>query len=483
MKKILYGIIIVLITISTFYLSYNYKTNQNPKTYYKVYLNNEVLGTIDSEDKLNKYIDKESENIKNKYNVDNVYAPEGLEIEKISSYEQTLTSVDDMFNEIIDKASLTIDGYQISIKKDDNPLVIYVTNEETFRNATTDLIKTFVGSDKYNSYINNTQSAITDTGTIVENVYIQDDITIKKTKISVNNTIYTDEEKLSQFLLYGDNAQTSKYKVQLGDTITKVAYDNEISAEEFMISNPQFTDKSNLLHPGQEVTIAITNPQLKVVLEEYEVVDKESAYPTEEKYDDSKNMGDDEVIQQGENGILRVTQEVQTINGSISYINPKDKKEIKPTISKIVLKGNKYIPNVGSTKSWTWPSLPGYTITDDFEWRTNPITGKREHHSGIDISGTGYGSPVYAANNGTVVIKKYSYDYGNRITINHNNGYWTTYAHLSRYAAGIEEGVTVERGQIIGYVGSSGWSTGPHLHFEVWKGTEYNRINPFLLYK
>lgn len=483
MKKIIYGILVIILAGITFYLSYGYRNNQNPKTYYKVYLNNETLGVIESKDKLTKFIDKESDNIKNKYNVTNVYAPSGLQVEELSSYNETISSVDEIFKAITSKDSLTIEGYQISIKTDNEPKVIYVTEEALFSDAVTDLIKTFVGSDKYQSYLDNNQSKITDAGSIVENIYVQDDITIKKTKISVNEKIYTDEKELSQFLLFGADFKTTKYTVQLGDTIAKVAYDNEISTEEFLISNPQFTDKNNLLHAGQEVTIAITNPQLKVVLEEYEVVDMENAYTTEERYDADKYVGSEEVIQEGENGVLRVTQEVQTVNGNIAYIDPIDKKEIKPAISKIVVKGDKYIATVGDTKNWTWPSNPGYTITDDFEWRTNPITGKREHHSGIDISGTGYGSPVYAANNGVVEIKKYTYDYGNRITINHNNGYWTTYAHLSRYAAGVTVGSTVARGQIIGYVGSTGWSTGPHLHFEVWKGTEYNRINPFLLYR
>lgn len=482
MKKVVWGLLVILLTIITFYLSYNYKHNQNPTTYYKVYLNDEVIGVINSEDKLNRFIDAESDSIKAKYNVDTVYAPEGLRVEQLESYNEQVSSVEDVFDQIVSKASLTIEGYQITIKNDDNSTVLYVTDEDVFKNAATDLIKTFVGSDKYDSYINNNQTAINGTGSIVSNIYIQNDITIKKTKISVDNTIYTDEKTLSHFLLYGDNATSKTYTVQLGDTISKVASDNEISTEEFLISNPQFTDKNNLLHVGQEVNIAVTNPQLKVVLEEHEIVDLTSNYITEERYDASKYIGDDEVIQEGQNGTVRVTQDVQTVNGAIAYIDPIAKQEIKPSVNKIVIKGNKYVASVGDTKNWAWPTNSGYTLTDLFEWRINPITGLREHHSGIDISGTGYGSPIYASNNGVVITKTFTADYGYHIVINHNNGYWTVYAHMSKYAANISVGSVVARGQIIGYVGSSGWATGPHLHFEVWKDCEHCRINPLSLF-
>ena len=74
----------------------------------------------------------------------------------------------------------------------------------------------------------------------------------------------------------------------------------------------------------------------------------------------------------------------------------------------------------------------------------------------------------------------YHYSYGNHVVINHNNGYMTLYGHMSRLA--VKKGQKVERGQVIGYVGSTGDSTGPHVHYEVWKGREWNHINPSVLY-
>lgn len=483
MKKILPWIIVLVVGIVTLLLGYGYQDNQKPKTYYKVYLNDKVLGVIESEDKLLKFIDKESENIKNKYKVSKVYSPEGLYIETLTSYNETITSVEEIFNSIIKAETLRIDAYQVFIKSNDNNISFYVIDQNVLKLAIEEFIKTFVGGDNYNLYLKDEQSEIQNTGSIIENVYIQNDITVKKVKVKVDEQIYQTAQELSQFLLFGKDYKAKKYKVKLGDTIAKVAYDNEISTEEFLMSNPQFTDKNNLLHIGEEVNIIVTNPQMKVVMETYEIVDMNNAFIVEERIDPDKYVGDDEVIQEGENGIIRITQNVQTINGTISYIEPLDKVELKPVKNKIVIKGDKEIPNVGDLNNWAWPTLPGYTLTDDFEWRINPITGKREHHSGIDIAGTGYGSPVYAANNGTVITKKTSGDYGNYISINHNNGYYTLYAHMSRFAANISVGDTVSRGQIIGYVGDTGWATGPHLHFELWKDCINCRINPLTFYR
>jgi murein DD-endopeptidase MepM/ murein hydrolase activator NlpD len=87
-------------------------------------------------------------------------------------------------------------------------------------------------------------------------------------------------------------------------------------------------------------------------------------------------------------------------------------------------------------------------------------------HKGVDF-GAATGTPIQAAGDGTVEQASWSGAYGNYVRIRHNGEYATAYAHLSRYGAGIKEGARVRQGQIIGYVGSTGRSTGPHLHYEI----------------
>lgn len=482
MKKVLAVLITSGVLIFLIFFSYGHNKNKAPNRYYKIYLSNEVIGVVDSKSKLEKFIDAESESIKKKYKVDKVYVPEDLIIEKLSSYEQDVMDTADVYRAIIKKSDLTIDGYQINIKNDDKVKKIYVTREEIFKDAVVELIKTYVGSENYDKYISSAQQEILDTGSIIKNIYVQDNITIKKMHIPVSNKIYSSSSELSKYLLYGYNEKYSEYEIKKGDTIKSVALKNEISTEEFLIANPTFNDATNLLHIGEKVTIAVPDPQISVVVEQYQVLDKSSNYVTEERYDPDLYVGTKKVLQDGANGVIRVSQNVQSINGSISYIEPVDRVEIKQPINKIVLLGSQPVPDVGDLNNWGWPTMPGYTITDDFEWRTNPITRRREHHSGIDIAGTGYGSPIYAANNGVVITRQWNDSYGYYVVINHNNGYWTLYGHMSRFSD-IKVGDIVIRGRVIGYVGSTGDSSGPHLHFEVWKGCNWCRVNPFSLYE
>lgn len=105
-------------------------------------------------------------------------------------------------------------------------------------------------------------------------------------------------------------------------------------------------------------------------------------------------------------------------------------------------------------------------LRSNFGLRFHPILKYSRLHAGVDWAGK-IGTPIYAAGNGTVIKAARSSGYGNRIEIQHANGYVSTYSHQSRFAAGIEEGVKVKQGQLIGYIGNTGLSTGPHLHYEV----------------
>ena len=124
--------------------------------------------------------------------------------------------------------------------------------------------------------------------------------------------------------------------------------------------------------------------------------------------------------------------------------------------------------SVTGSGSWAWP-CPGCSyITSRFGNRFHPIFGEWRYHSGLDI-GAGYGSAVVASDGGTVIMADVNGGYGNCVMINHGNGYYTLYGHLSGYA--VSQGDAVGQGQVIGYVGDTGWATGPHLHFEIRSGS------------
>ncbi|WP_439574254.1 M23 family metallopeptidase [Phreatobacter sp.] len=110
--------------------------------------------------------------------------------------------------------------------------------------------------------------------------------------------------------------------------------------------------------------------------------------------------------------------------------------------------------------------IAGGQMRSGFGMRRHPVMGYFKMHSGVDWSDR-IGTPIVAAGNGVVSKASWSGGYGRRVEIEHANGYTTTYSHLSGFARGISEGSRVRQGQVIGYLGNSGLSTGPHLHYEV----------------
>ena len=112
--------------------------------------------------------------------------------------------------------------------------------------------------------------------------------------------------------------------------------------------------------------------------------------------------------------------------------------------------------------SFTWPCPASSRITSSFGDRESPTEGASSNHKGVDI-GASTGSAVLAAADGTVVIATYSASAGNYVMINHGGGVYTVYMHMSSIAVSV--GQEVSRGETVGAVGSTGYSTGPHLHF------------------
>lgn len=484
MKKVFLIILILILSSVTVFLGLSTQKNSQPNTYYQVTLDGELIGNIKSKKQLEKYISNTEEYLKEKYNIDEVYAPNGLEIKKIVSYEEQLKDVSEIYSLIQNKKPFTIKGYQLTIYNEEESQKIYVIDDSIYKTSLENVIKTFVGTDSYNAYINKSQNQIKDTGTYINNIYIENEMTIKETYIPATEKIYTSAEDLTKYLLFGTTEQQKKYVVDLGDTLEQVAFDNEISMEELLISNPQYKNANALLYPGLELVIGILSPQVKVTVEQQVVEDLVDSYKTVEEVDETLEYGITKVTQQGEDGLLRVKQDVKITNGTTVYIQQISKESLKPAINKIVVKGGKRTYGIGSS-TWLWPTDSGWTITSGYSYRINPITGERELHGALDIAGTGYGSNVYAANSGVIVTKSYTSVAGNYIVINHNNGYYTQYNHMSRFEE-ISVGDTVEKGQVIGYVGMTGQATGPHLHFAVWYGgTVYRgvRVNPWTLFR
>lgn len=138
--------------------------------------------------------------------------------------------------------------------------------------------------------------------------------------------------------------------------------------------------------------------------------------------------------------------------------------------------GSQSSQTTASASGFLWPIASSHRVTSPFGWRTHPITGRQHLHGGIDIAAPN-GTPILAAKAGVVVISLYGSSYGNYVVLSHPDGTRTLYAHMSQRS--VSAGDTVSQGQTVGQVGSTGSSTGNHLHFETWTGSSSSsRVNP-----
>lgn len=491
MKDRLFGVLITLcITALLIAMWFSSKTYSKPSEVYQVYLNGKKIGLIESQDSLLNLIDKEQASIKEVFNVDKVYPPTGLNIEKTFTYNEKLSNTEDIYNQIKEKDPFTIKGYVVTINynnedvEDDEkkePLKIYLMDPTLIKESLHDIAGIFIGADELKSYENNTQHEITDTGEIITSVYFEESITIKESLISTEEKIFNSKDELTQYLLYGTNEEQPKYTVKVGEDLSTIAENNKLNIEELLIANPKYPSGNALIAPGDVISVGLINPLVNVTYRSTEVEDAATRFTTEYEEDKTKYTDYMVVKQEGVDGVTRITKDIQYTNGEIKKVSITKQESIKPAINKVVVRGTKKYSysgggtppqNVGSGDI-SWPTNIPYVITTLYEYRWGSF------HKGIDISGTGWYSPIYSASDGVVVAVNNSCEnrggmkstcggrMGNYVRIySEKLGYTFIYGHVASNIK-VHVGDTVRQGQVIASMAMSGQSTGVHLHFQI----------------
>ena len=274
-KNIISIVVAAIMSFGIVYMTTNKNEGNIPIEAYRVYLDGKVIGLIESKEELENYIDKQQESLKQKYHVDKIYMPNEIDIIKDITYDEHIDSVSKIYNDIHEISPFTVRGYQITIDRtnstnygnDDNEIdenrekiiKVNVLNKEIFEKATESVILSFVDEDKYHAFIEDNQLKIETTGEVIENIYIEDEITIKETNIPTNEDIYTNADNLTKYLIFGKNNSTSTYKVKTGDTISEIAEDNSMSVNELLIANTNIQSENSLLYEGQVLSIGTLN--------------------------------------------------------------------------------------------------------------------------------------------------------------------------------------------------------------------------------
>ena len=479
-KTITITICVAILCIVTYIGNNKNKVENDAKLAYQVYLNGENLGLIDSDQALYDLINNEQNAIKEQYNVDNVYPPNNFYLMPVNTYNSKYNSVKDVYDTIAVKDDFTIKGYIITIKykeeDEKEDLIIRVLDKEVFEQAIKKFILAFVSEEDYENYINSSFEELNGISMKIDNMYFDADISIKEGYVSIKEKIFTDVDDLSQFLLFGPDAEMTSYVVKSGDDIESVSEAYKLNPEEFIIANPSYRDEKVMLKVGDKVNVTLLNPVIDYVYEVDRIEDTVVPYTKQKTVDKTKASGYSEITQVGVAGLTRNHEKYLVKNGEqSSQVDLISSDVIREPVNEITIVGSTGSRITGSyvdiPGDWGWPTNQPSRITSRFSMRWGKL------HEGIDISGTGEGSPIYSIGDGVVlksvpVCKSCStWSNGNYIVIQHADNYYSLYAHLS--ALYVTEGQTVSKGDKIGAMGHTGYSFGTHLHLSLFYGVPY----------
>lgn len=292
----------------------------------------------------------------------------------------------------------------------------------------------------------------------VENVKVEE---VMHSGIFLNST-----QALARLKENKDEAQL--YTVVAGDNLWDIAQRYSISFNDLATYNSDLDLDS--IWPGDIIVLQPSRPSLDVMITSKQVVEESIPFTNEIVKDDTLAASTRIVLKPGVEGSKNVTYAIKTLNGFPHTVEVVSEEILSEPVSGVLKVGTQ--TTMKRTSSSNFGVAQG-RFTSGYGFRLHPITGRREFHYGIDIAAP-QGTPIKSYAKGTVTKARFSSGFGYHIVINHGGGLSTLYAHLSKIS--VSEGTRVDVGDVIGLMGSTGVSTGSHLHFEVHQNG--NRVNP-----
>ncbi|WAM31750.1 peptidoglycan DD-metalloendopeptidase family protein [Caldicellulosiruptor naganoensis] len=405
-----------------------------PSTYKKAYavvLNNQVVGYVKNKTEAQNLLTEIAKEVKQKHNTDSFILQNQIQLKAIEPGQYRETKIDDLKSTIIEKGKVLVKRYALFV--DSNPYFVF-ENPKLPGKILERLKSVYYGSKASQARFKEKVE--------VKPVYVSPDMKV------------ADEESAFTKIMFGKD-QVIEYIVKEGDTLWDLSRKYNLSVDDIFASNPGLSEK---IMPGQKIRLTKATPLINVMLEkevEYEeVIPKKVNVVKSDKYYTTQTI----VKQEGKDGKAKIRAKIVYMNGLEYDRQIISQQVIQKPVERIVVVGTKKPPAYFATGRFSFPAWG--TLTSRFGYRG------RGFHEGIDIA-MPWGSNVYAADGGVVEFTGWSGGYGKLIIINHQNGYQTYYGHLSKIL--VSPGQKVAKGQLIAKSGSTGRSTGPHLHFEVRK--------------
>ncbi len=424
-------------------------------TVYYVYLNNTYIGTVSDKGIVEKLISEKADTLKESYQNVNLtldsqinYIPEQV-FHSSANNQEALKNIENAIQLQAESAAIVIDGTP----------AVYVDNKTTADEVIKKLKLQYIPEDQLNELearkaANTALPPLNENETRLLDVRLSKEVSVVKEKITPDKVMGADEAV--NYLLKG-TLEEKKYTVQEGDVLGAIANKNGLKLADLLVLNPGL-DENSVLKIGSEINITALKPFIEVVIERESNQKEDIPYQDQVVEDTSMPKGETKVQQEGQNGSKTVIYHLVEQNGNLVSKDVTSEQTLQQPVNHVVVKGTKVIPARGEG-SFAWPTVGGY-ISSGVGYRWGQM------HKGIDIARPS-NLTIKAADNGVVVSAGWGGSFGNKIVIDHQNGFTTIYGHMS--SLGVHAGQTVTKGQAIGVMGATGDATGVHLHFEVYK--------------
>ena len=431
-NKILIGL--MLIVIAGLLLT-TYKVNEIKTRAFIVYFGDEKVGIVREQEEALNILNDIKRELTNTYDID-IVLNNDISFEDTHSKDGLLVSPNEIKRNIRSKMTFLVSGYVLLV---DNEEIGATKTKKDAEEVIENIKKPYLDKKEENSAL--------------KEVKFIEDVKIENRNIPLNKII--DKDELLQYVETGKE-EIKTHIVEVGESLWTIAKIYDTPVEDLIAANPerdpeklQIGDEVKLLVPKSMVTVATIEEVKYTEKVDYEVKveHNKDMYKTEKKVKVKGSQGESEVL-----------AKVIKHNGVVVEKEILEEKVLEKPVDELVVKGTKEVPKTVATGAFLMPTRG--SISSRYGMRNGRM------HKGLDVAARA-GTPIKAADGGTVVFTGRRGAYGNLVEINHGNGYVTRYAHCS--TINVKKGAKVYKGQVIAKVGSTGRSTGSHLHFEVIK--------------
>jgi murein DD-endopeptidase MepM/ murein hydrolase activator NlpD len=439
---------IILTTSISAYANYYYNSNIIP--IYHVMVNGKEIGVVSSPDVIHNWAETKLQAEKAKHGL-TLKITDYITFQEEKVYKgqydnaAAIAALSDIANIKVEAVKIVVNGEVIG----------YAPDKKTAEDVMNKLKMKYSGlpfeTGKKQAVAAASLSTPVSKSNLLKQVRFKEDVKLESDTVPAAQVLT--EDKLSELLSKGTFKQVI-HTVQEGDCITCIAEKYGITSADIYANNPGITENT-VLQLGQQINVTAIRPLVTVQVVEEVTREETIDYAIQTRDNKQLPRGESKVVQAGKEGKKLVRYEVIKENGQVVERKVLDQKVLAAPIAKIIERGTKVIPSRGSGRL-SWPAR-GY-ISSGFGMRWGRL------HAGIDIAGSG---PIRAADNGRVVMAGWYGNYGKAVIIDHGNGIQTLYGHLR--SINVSVGDVVGKGKTIGVMGSTGDSTGVHLHFEVRK--------------